>query len=225
MTKNSEWAIQCDFDGTISTRDVTDALLERFARPGWRSLEASWVAGEIGSSACMRGQVALLDVSLPELDDFLDGIAVDPHFGAFAAAAARLGIPLEIASDGIDHAIHRILDRHGLARLPVRANHLVQLSERRWCLTSPHAIAACEGACGTCKCGLLRPPAGVRRKVLFVGDGRSDFCVAGKADFVLAKAKLADHCASHGIVHAAFDTFEDALERLFEAVGRSRAAA
>jgi len=225
MMKNCGWAIQCDFDGTISMRDVTDALLERFARPGWQSLEASWVAGEIGSGECMKGQVALLDMSVSDLDDFLDGIAIDPHFGAFAAMAEHLGIPLEIASDGIDHAIQRILRRHGLADLPVRANRLVQIDERRWRLASPHASAACERACGTCKCELLMPSAIARRKVLFVGDGQSDFCVAGKADFVLAKAKLVDHCAQNGIAHAAFDTFEDALARLLETVDRSRAAA
>lgn len=225
MIKNSGWAIQCDFDGTIGVGDVTDALLERFARPGWQELEARWVAGEIGSRECMKGQVALLDMSLAELDDFVDGVDIDAHFAAFAATAERLGIPLEISSDGIDYAIHRILRRHGLAGPPVRANHLVQLDERRWRLASPYSSSACESACGTCKCELLKPSAAVRRKVLFVGDGQSDFCVAGKADFVLAKAKLIDHCVRRSIDHAAFDTFEDAHLRLMEIVQRSGATA
>ena len=37
-TTDSGWVIQCDFDGTISVVDVTDAMLERFARPGWREI-------------------------------------------------------------------------------------------------------------------------------------------------------------------------------------------
>src|SRR4051812_17596784 len=49
----ADWTVLCDFDGTISLRDVTDSLLERFGRPGWRELEQAWERGEIGSRECM----------------------------------------------------------------------------------------------------------------------------------------------------------------------------
>ncbi|MDP9123007.1 MAG: MtnX-like HAD-IB family phosphatase [Pseudomonadota bacterium] len=219
-TNDSGWVIQCDFDGTISVDDVTDALLERFARPGWREIEAEWEAGRIGSGECMKRQVALLDMSKAELDDFVQSMAIDPNFASFVATAKRLGITLEIVSDGIDYAIFRILALHHLDGLSVRANHLVQLAEGRWRLTSPHASTTCVSACGTCKCELLAHHATTPRKVLFIGDGRSDFCVASKADFVLAKSKLIDHCAQHGIEHAAFNDFEGALASMLTAVHR-----
>lgn len=224
-TNDSGWVIQCDFDGTISVDDVTDALLERFARPGWRGIEAEWEAGRIGSGECMKRQVALLDMSSTELDAFLAGVAIDPHFLSFVAAARRLGIPLQVVSDGIDHAIHRVLAQHGLDGLPVYANHLVQLDERRWRLTSPNATATCVSACGTCKCELLAHHTATSRKVLFVGDGRSDFCVAAKADFVLAKSRLIDHCVQNRIAHAAFANFEEALALMANVVDRSRVSA
>ncbi len=224
-TTASGWVIQCDFDGTISVDDVTDALLERFARPGWREIEAEWEAGEIGSGECMKRQVALLDMSGAELDAFLAGMAIDPHFVPFVAAARRLGIALEVVSDGIDHAIHRILAQHRVAGLSVRANHLVPVDARRWRLISPHASTACVSACGTCKCELLARHAATSRKVLFVGDGRSDFCVADKADFVLAKSRLIEHCARHGIAHAPFRSFEDALALMEKTVAGARVSA
>jgi 2,3-diketo-5-methylthio-1-phosphopentane phosphatase len=219
-TNDSGWAIQCDFDGTISVDDVTDALLERFARPGWREIEAEWETGKIGSGECMKRQVALLDMSNAELDEFLRSVAIDPNFASFAAIAKRLAITLEVVSDGIDYAIHRTLALHHLDGLSVRANHLVQVAERRWRLTSPHASATCVSACGTCKCELLAHHATTARKVLFIGDGRSDFCVASKADFVLAKSKLVDYCAQHGIAHAAFDDFAGALLPMLKTVHR-----
>ena len=64
---NNGWIIVCDFDGTISCDDVTDGILERFARPGWQQLESAWQRGEIGSAVCMSGQIELLDVSPEEL--------------------------------------------------------------------------------------------------------------------------------------------------------------
>ncbi len=49
----------CDFDGTITLIDATDAVLEEFALPAWREWEARWVAGEISSRTCLTRQVEL----------------------------------------------------------------------------------------------------------------------------------------------------------------------
>ena len=54
-------------------------------------------------------------------------------------------------------------------------------------------------------------------RVLYIGDSTSDFCVSGKADFVLAKYKLIDYCESKGIAHARFEHFGQAA-RLLEQV-------
>jgi hypothetical protein len=62
-TRVSHWTILCDFDGTISVEDITDALLVRFAKPGWEDIEQAWKRGEIGSRECMARQIALLDAT------------------------------------------------------------------------------------------------------------------------------------------------------------------
>lgn len=219
------WMVQCDFDGTISVADTTDTLLQRFGRPGWQALEDAWEAGEIGSRECMKGQVALMDMSKAELDAHLDRLAIDPHFAAFVADARRRGMPVQVVSDGIDYAIHRILRAHGLDDLPVLANHLVQVGERSWQLQSPHASAACVRASGNCKCERLAEQQALHGKVLFVGDGSSDFCVSGKADFVLAKARLIGHCQERGIAHAPFRDFAEAAALMDEITTPQRVAA
>ncbi|TFZ08764.1 MtnX-like HAD-IB family phosphatase [Ramlibacter humi] len=210
------WTVLCDFDGTISIEDVTDSLLRRFGRPGWQALEEAWERGEIGSRACMTGQVALLDMSADELSAHLDTIAIDPHFPAFVDGARALGITVQVVSDGLDLAIRRVLARHGLSRLPVAANRLVQDGERRWRMESPYASASCARASGNCKCEKLSKERAVHGQVLYVGDGSSDFCVSGKADAVLAKDRLLVHCGQAGIAHLPYEHFGDALRRLAE---------
>jgi len=42
-----------------------------------------------------------------------------------------------------------------------------------------------------------------------IGDGKSDMCVASTADFVFAKASLADYCETNNIPYARFDTFAE----------------
>lgn len=204
------WMVQSDFDGTISLLDVTDTLLNRFGQPGWQELEDAWDRGEIGSRECMQGQVALLDMSEPELKAHLDTIAIDPHFAAFVADAQQHGIKVQVVSDGIDYAIRHVLTRHGLGHLEVIANHLVQVGERSWQLESPWASANCTRASGNCKCERLAEQQIMHGRVLYIGDGSSDFCVSGKADFVLAKYKLIEYCESHGIAHAKFEHFGQA---------------
>jgi len=210
------WTILCDFDGTISIGDVTDRLLERFGQPGWDELETAWKLGEIGSLACMAGQIALLDASPTELDASIAEIAIDPAFPAFVAAAAAAEIPLTVVSDGLDRAIQGILARYGLDHLPVIANHLVATTQRGWHLEFPHSSPLCRTSSGTCKCAAGEQLAALNgpRRILLIGDGSSDFCLAKRADFVFAKHSLTTHCREHGIAHRVITDFEQALAAL-----------
>ncbi len=215
----SDWTLLCDFDGTISVEDTTDTLLERFGKPGWEVLETDWREGRIGSRDCMAGQVALLDMDKAELDAHLNARAMDPAFGDFVRSALAQGMHIEILSDGLDYAIRSILARNALDDLPVTANHLVPVGEREWCLTFPNASPTCSAASGTCKCARAArfqdaATAARRKRVLMIGDGASDFCVAAAADFVFAKGKLIDHCRAHNIPHAPIADFADALALL-----------
>ncbi|HEY0179844.1 MAG TPA: MtnX-like HAD-IB family phosphatase [Dokdonella sp.] len=210
----SGWTILCDFDGTVSVEDITDSLLERFGRPGWQAIEQAWRRGEIGSRDCMAQQVGLLDANRDELDAHLDTMSIDRAFPAFVAAAIEARAPLAIVSDGLDYAISRILGRHGLADLPIVANRLEADGERAWRLEFPHGRPACRVASGNCKCACADRARAPRRRVLLIGDGASDFCVAGEADLVFAKHRLIEHCRAAGIPYVPITGFADALELL-----------
>jgi len=210
----SDWTILCDFDGTITVEDTTDTLLERFGRKGWEVLEDDWRAGRINSHDCMAGQVALLDMNHDEFDAHLAERELDPEFADFVDAAKARNVPVEILSDGLDYAIHNILRRAGLDSLPVVSNRLQQVAEREWTLEFPNASATCRVASGTCKCARASRAQNFRRRVLLIGDGASDFCIAESADFVFAKGKLIAHCIAKRIPHAAITGFADALALL-----------
>ena len=214
----SDWTILCDFDGTIALDDTTDTLLDRFGQAGWETLEADWRAGRIGSHDCMAGQVALLDMSRSELDRHLGARAIDPAFAAFVKLAHGQGVHLEVLSDGLDYAIRTILGRDGLDWLPVTSNRLEPAGERSWRLAFPNSSATCRVASGTCKCARAQASRGARKRVLLIGDGASDFCVAEAADFVFAKGKLIAHCSENKIPYAPIRGFDDALELLPELI-------
>ncbi len=207
----NRWNILCDFDGTISVEDVTDSLLDRFASPAWQVLERDWRAGKIGSAECMAGQVALLDASRAEIDAHLATLKIDSAFPAFAEAALAAGCTLRVVSDGLDYAIRAILARYQLEDLPVLANRLVQVGARRWKLETPFSDTQCRVGSGHCKCASAVRAHNRERLVLLVGDGASDFCAAGEADYVFAKHRLIEHCRHAGIPHTSIVGFADAI--------------
>jgi 2-hydroxy-3-keto-5-methylthiopentenyl-1-phosphate phosphatase len=205
--------IVCDFDGTIALEDVTDGLLDRFADARWRQIEAQWLSGEFGSRECMARQVELIEATREELDGYLDAVKIDPLFASFVNECDRLGnVSLEVSSDGIDYAVRRILDKHGLCGLRVRANALVALSATKYRLEFPHYVPNCRTQAGNCKCAAARkvserPPS--NSQTILIGDGVSDFCVASKVDFVFAKSRLLAHCRDADIPHRAFASFRE----------------
>ena len=200
-----------DFDGTIATVDTTDLLLERFADPAWVDVEEAWKAGRIGSRECMLRQVALVRATPEQLDAFVADIEIDPHFPAFVALCRARGLAVTVVSDGLDRTVGAVLRRHGLD-LPFRANHLEWLGGDRWRLGFPHAKDDCRALSGNCKCQFAVAPPGTVRVV--VGDGRSDFCVAGEAELVIAKSALARHAAESGMPHFSITSFAEATPLL-----------
>jgi 2-hydroxy-3-keto-5-methylthiopentenyl-1-phosphate phosphatase len=209
----SNWTILCDFDGTVSLEDVTDTLLAKLGRSGWEELEAQWRSGSIGSRECMAGQVSLLGGEVSELDAVIDGIGIDPGFPAFVKLARALGVTVVILSDGLDYAIKRILAAHGIdSPLQVVANHLLRTPAEAWQLAFPHAKVDCRS--GNCKCACAKRQQWQGRSTLVIGDGRSDVCVANRADFVFAKDRLLEHCRDSSIPHRAITGFMEAAALL-----------
>src|SRR6185312_1367273 len=178
----------CDFDGTITCQDCTDLVLGALADPKWRLLQADWEAGRLSGAACMRAQVELIGGSAAELDAALDEVELDPGFRDFVDWSEARGIGLSVVSDGVDYFISRILARHGLERLPVVSNRLAGAAGA-WRLENPPAASGCDNGSGVCKCAAAAAAAG-DGTLIYVGDGRSDFCVSGRADILFAKGAL-----------------------------------
>ena len=208
--KASNWVVLSDFDGTISLHDVTDLLLEQFAKDGWQEIEASWARGEIGSRACMAAQIELLDLSRSQLDAWLTTIQIDPAFATFVRTARGQGVPVTVVSDGLDYVIRSILLRYGFDSITIVSNQLVQTGERSWRLDFPHAQDHCVTASGTCKCALLNAQQ-LAHSVLFIGDGASDYCVSHHANALLAKGRLIEYARRESIAHIPITDFRDAL--------------
>ena len=69
---------------------------------------------------------------------------------------------------------------------------------------------------GACKCFHAREYADLGFKVVLIGDGSSDMCVAKEADYIFARRKLQSHCEALGVPFFPFDDFRTVLTWLKE---------
>jgi 2-hydroxy-3-keto-5-methylthiopentenyl-1-phosphate phosphatase len=206
-----------DFDGTITRRDATDAILDAFADPAWLQIEDGWLSGRIGSRECLAAQMALVSATRQQVDRLLDEILVDPGLALLLDACRAHAVPVHVVSDGFDYCITRILGRPDSNFLTHLADsHIVSSSLRQedgqWRTT--FADPACAHGCATCKPAVMARLTAVGAVTVFVGDGLSDRYAAAHADIVFAKDTLATYCEHASIPYTPFDTLATVAHRI-----------
>jgi len=203
-------AIYCDFDGTVTTRDTVDFLLEQLATPEWEDIEAQWEEGLISSRECMARQIPLIQGGWAAIESLLPEVEIDPTFAGFVQWCQSHRISLTLVSEGLDRVIHALLDREGI-QLPVWANHLEENAQGKLSLSFPNAPSDPRCQSGLCKCKVINQPLfssnpDIHRVV--IGDGMSDRCWSEEADTLFAKSKLVQYCQENKIPFIPFDHFQ-----------------
>jgi 2,3-diketo-5-methylthio-1-phosphopentane phosphatase len=204
--------VYVDFDGTIAPTDPTDTVFDRFCDPSWRTLEREWQQGLRTARDCMARQVDLLRAAPEALDELPRTFRIDPQFPRFVDLCRRWQLHVVVLSDGMDRVVRHVLRGAGID-LPFFANRLLWLGGQRWMLGFPYARGDCAASLGNCKCG-HRQPARRTSIEIMVGDGRSDFCIARRSQFVLAKGQLAAHCQARVVPFRPIADFSDAIPAL-----------
>ncbi len=209
-----------DFDGTVTRRDVTDAILDRFADPAWQDIERDWLAGRIGSRECLARQMALVRAEPREVDALIDSIDVDPGFTLLLDACVVRGVSLNILSDGFDYCIRRVLDRpqfRGRIDGVEVVSSGLEWTAAGWRTSFRHPVDPCRHGCGTCKPQAMARLRGGAPLTVFAGDGLSDRHAAAEPGLVFAKDALAAFCRDAGIVFVPYESLAEvarAVERL-----------
>ncbi|HLO04177.1 MAG TPA: MtnX-like HAD-IB family phosphatase [Symbiobacteriaceae bacterium] len=184
------FVILTDFDFTISNEDVGDLIAERLAPPSDET-RRRFGRREIGTRGYWLDSMIRVEQAAAEC--LADQVGIDPGFVPFADWCAEQGIPLAVVSDGFSFYIDRILARHGVRPLPVFSNRFGGTGS----LQFPHGNPYCD-LCGCCKAGIVRRVKDSGAHILYLGDGVSDRYAVAFADWVFAKASLADRMREWG---------------------------
>ena len=193
-----------DYDGTLTTHECNEIVLQRFVGDAWRPLEAEAQADRMSHAEVFDRQVGLIKAPRAELIRRLLEVA-EPMPGLrdfFTELQTRDGHSA-IVSAGIREAIEAFWQRLELPPTELFASELIGAGPDGgppYHLEFSDALGDCP-RCGpaSCKAAILhrlRRPGDV---VLVFGDGPSDLCPAREADLVFARGHLAERCEQEGL--------------------------
>ena len=212
----SGWVVCSDFDGTICMPDSSEYLLERFAPPDWKNLDEAVWGGQITEREAFQKQISLLRVTWDDARVAVrEGVKIRDGFKHFVQCCRARDLPLVILSSGLRPLIEELLQREGIAGLPVES-HDVLIDHDRWNLILHRGRRLAEH-CSHCKCAFLTEQQTAGRRVIYIGDGFTDLCPARLADMLFAADRLAEACRMNQTPFHLYTTFHD-IERTLDAV-------
>lgn len=227
LPRRSSLVYFIDFDGTITKVDTCQAMVKAFARNGWQEYERKWEKGEISTEECARSIFASFRATEQELIDFLSSIEIDTTFLDFVSYCSLREERLYILSDGYDLNINIVLQKYGLSEIPFYSNCL-KVTAKGFDIMCRYQNPACL-QCGTCKRLLVNQLNRDKKKIVYIGDGTSDLCVAKAADLLFAKDKLLAYCRTNGVEAIPYRNFADIIsclkaddERIIRGSNKSR---
>jgi len=212
--KNKLMIIQCDFDGTIITNNMSLLLRERFAPGDWRKIESDYLARRLTVEESNKRQFTQIKEPREKLEAFArDHAEVRTGFLDFTHYCLEDGIRLVIVSSGLDFYIEAILNRIGAPRLEV---HCAQTSFGQDGVT----VSYVDPRGNTVKDGFKKQHL-VRLKrqgepVTYIGDGLSDLEPACAADSVFTTGQLPGLLSAKSVSHRTFSDFHNILRQIDE---------
>jgi len=204
--------VQCDFDGTVTDRDVAFLMLDTFARGDWHKIHKQYEDGRITVGRFNEESFALVRATREQLLSVIKGnINVRPGFKDLVACCRRKRFRLAVVSNGLDFYVESILKDLGVAGVEAHAARTTFQYDRVYVqYVGPDGKPMDDGF----KEAYVRWFKGLGNRVVYIGNGTSDFRPARLCDMVFATDQLAWHCQRQRFDCRQFDTFHDVVKVL-----------
>jgi 2-hydroxy-3-keto-5-methylthiopentenyl-1-phosphate phosphatase len=207
-------ALFCDFDGTITERDMVITLCEKFCPPGWEQIKDAIISRK----KSVREGVAELFAMIPSakkqdlIDYAREVMRLRKGFQEFLEFCQANGIRFIVCSGGIDFFVDPLMAPyhkwiHKLYSIPADfSGPMIRLRHPYGCET-----------CGTCKVKVMAEyPETIK---ILIGDSITDLHGAHHANVVFARNGLKDYLDQDKVSYSPFETFFDVMKRLSEFTG------
>ncbi len=211
-------AILTDFDDTAAVQNVAEMLLHRFGGNSWQDVRARFRAGELTLKDYQEITFNDIKADRETMRAYVkENADLRPHFGELWEYCQEINSPLAVVSLGLDFYIRALLEKAGAGDVPVYCVN-TRFTPQGISYYYHHAYPGEEGR-GNSKGLIVDRYRGLGYHVIYVGDGRSDFEGAERADTVFAHSFLAEECDRQSVPYRPFNDFGDVLATTKELLG------
>ena len=212
MEKEQKTLVQCDFDGTVTIGDVGYMLLDGFAGGEWRHWDEKYATGEISVGRFNAEVFSMVTADRQTLLDYIKGrVVIRPGFTEFVALCQQRNFRLVIVSNGLSFYIEQVLGDIGLPGLEAHAADTRFYPDGlRVEYIGPDGTAVDSGPKDAYTSLFLAD--GYR--VIYIGDGRSDFLPARRCNLIFAAAdegSLLKICLRENVQCHSYTSFHDII--------------
>ena len=163
-------SVLVDFDGTITTVDIGDQVVIKFAEPGWEKALLKFKAGEINVRELWSYEISLLRKNRESeaVTYSVNSAEIRKGFREFVEYCYAQKIKIEVASSGMNFYVDSILEANGFVELP-RARPIVQYDcKGHGVMVMPDGITDCSMT-ALCKCDRVWRLRRDGHRVIFIG--------------------------------------------------------
>lgn len=212
-----KWAVVTDFDATITTRDIGDSIIGHFKAAGAKEIRDSCRPG-VAVEKWMEEVFGRVNAGPKEIRKFiLDTAVMRRGYGEFLRLCKRRRIPVEVVSGGLDIYVKPLFKKWGIktrsffgvssrvnGRIKIRYPFLRSINLENF------------------KASRVRAFQDRGYRVVFLGDGTSDYLAACFADAAFARRKLYSICKENGVPAHRLVDFHSVMKTLGHTAGWQR---
>ncbi len=204
-----------DFDGTISTQDVGEAIFREFGnKDKVEEIISKLLKDEISAKECwLQLCDSVEDLTVRKLNDFIDKLEIDPTFRKLIQYCNNYNYDHYVLSDGFDYYIGRMFEKECLNDVKYYSNKLHINDQNILVPSFPFEDETCRTS-ANCKRNHIINHSSDDDFTVYIGDGNSDKYTAQFCDFIFAKDGLLKYCEVERITYFPFKNFEDVIEKL-----------
>jgi len=201
--------IQCDFDGTIITNNMSRLIREKFAIGDWERIEHRYLSGRLTVEQSNRLQFALVRGTKRRLQGFaVENATLRAGFKEFVRYCRNKDVPFILVSSGLDLYIEAILASIEMLDLEYHCGRAFP-GQRGYNVsyTDPSGNIIYKGF----KRKFLKYLRQRDNEITYIGDGLSDLEAAKEADHIFATGHLHSLLHSSSVRHYPFSNFFEIL--------------
>jgi len=199
--------VQCDFDGTVTEEDTSFFLLDAFAQGDWRRLLRKYKEHKISVGEFNTKAFTMVKDDEPTLLEALKGkVKVRAGFHELRNYCLKKDFRLVIVSNGLDFYIKAVLKDLGLDSIEV---HAAQASFHPEGMKVQYVGPDGKRLDDNFKVAYIKSFLKLGYRIVYVGNGDSDFPPAKYAQHVFATGELLAYCRENNLNYEPFENFID----------------